>query len=118
MPKAVNRCRLWMDDLRPHRRLIDEVFRPAVRTPPGPMVERLQVHPADGDNVYFIGDQQQFDLKQLDTWPTGQPHSSSRTEDGIMRPTLPRQSGSAVPARSQVHVNGCRPPSARQEPVR
>jgi hypothetical protein len=85
---------------------------------PGPMVERLRVHPADGDNVCFIGDQHQFDLKQVDTWPTGQPPFLIENEDGIMRPSLPRQRGSAVGARSQVHVKGCRPPAACQEPVR
>jgi len=34
-----------------------------------------------------------------------------------MRPTLPRQCGSAVGVRSQVHGNGRRPPADCQEPV-
>ena len=41
---------------------------------PGLIVERLQVtHPADDDNVYFIGDEYQLDRIQLDTAPDGQP---------------------------------------------
>jgi hypothetical protein len=38
------------------------------------VVERLEVtHPADDDNVYFIGDQHGLDRVQLDTAPGGQP---------------------------------------------
>lgn len=41
---------------------------------PGLIVERLQVtHPADDDNVYFIGDEDGLDRIQLDTFPDGQP---------------------------------------------
>lgn len=41
---------------------------------PGLIVERLQVtHPADDDNVYFIGDEHGHDRVQLDTAPGGHP---------------------------------------------
>ena len=41
---------------------------------PGLVVERLVVrHPADDDNVFFIGDRDGRGRVQVDTWPGGQP---------------------------------------------
>ena len=37
-------------------------------------VERLTVtHAADDDNVYFLGDRDDHNLVQIDTWPDGRP---------------------------------------------
>jgi hypothetical protein len=53
---------------------IDDVFDQLREQIPGLIVERLEVtHPADDNNVYFIGDQHQPDLIQVDTYPHGGP---------------------------------------------
>jgi hypothetical protein len=53
---------------------IDDVFDQLRQHLPGLIIERLEVtHRADDDNVYFIGDQNQFDRIQVDTAPGGQP---------------------------------------------
>jgi hypothetical protein len=53
---------------------IDDVFDQLHELVPGLVIERLEVtHPGDDDNVYFIGDQHQHDLIQVDTYPTGHP---------------------------------------------
>jgi len=50
---------------------IDEVFSQLCDQVPGVIIERLEVtHPADDDNVYFIGDQHQFDRVWLTPTPT------------------------------------------------
>jgi hypothetical protein len=59
------------------------------------VVERLQVtHPADDDNVYFLGDTSRLDRVQLDTAPNGQPpflieaHESMTTSDPTLASTV------------------------------
>jgi hypothetical protein len=53
---------------------LDELLDQLRSRIPKLVVERLQVtHPADDDNVYFIGDEHQRDQIQLDTGPDGQP---------------------------------------------
>jgi hypothetical protein len=53
---------------------IDDVFDQLREHLPGLIIERLEVtHPADDDNVYFIGNDNQFDRVQVDTAPGGQP---------------------------------------------
>jgi hypothetical protein len=53
---------------------LDELLDQLRSRIPGLTVERLQVtHPADDDNVYFIGDTHGPDRIQLDTAPDGQP---------------------------------------------
>jgi hypothetical protein len=53
---------------------LDELLDQLRSRIPGLVVERLAVtHPADDDNVYFIGDEHQRDQIQLDTAPDGQP---------------------------------------------
>jgi hypothetical protein len=53
---------------------VDEVFDQLRERVPGLAIERLHVtHPADDDNVYFIGDQHGPDRIQIDTRPAGEP---------------------------------------------
>jgi hypothetical protein len=58
---------------------LDDVFDQLRERVPGLVVERLEVtHPADDDNVYFIGSQDQADCIQadciqVDTPPGGRP---------------------------------------------
>src|SRR5215472_1100931 len=53
---------------------VDQVFDKLRQKVPGLIVERLQVtHPADDDNVYFVGDEQGRDRIQIETAPDGQP---------------------------------------------
>ncbi len=53
---------------------VDEVLARVRTVVPGLVVERLQVtHPADDDNVYFLGDEHGFDRVQVDTGPGGRP---------------------------------------------
>ena len=41
---------------------------------PGLIIQRLDVtHPADDDNVYFLGDAEEYNRVQVDTRPDGQP---------------------------------------------
>ena|SRR5215472_12654028 len=64
--------------------LIDEVFSELRELVPGVIIERLEVtHPADDDNVYFIGDQHQFDRVQVDTYRDGQPSFLIENENGL-----------------------------------
>jgi hypothetical protein len=64
---------LWSADRRTGG-LLDGVLDELRRRVPGLVVERLIVsHPADDDNVYFIGDQDGRGRVQVDTWPGGQP---------------------------------------------
>jgi hypothetical protein len=52
---------------------VDELFDQLRARIPGLAVERLTVtHPADDDNVYFIGDERRSDHIQLDTGPGGE----------------------------------------------
>jgi translation elongation factor P/translation initiation factor 5A len=67
---------------------IDEVFSQLREQVPGVIIERLEVtHPADDDNVYFIGDQHQFDRVQVDTYPDGQPSFLIENENGLRHET-------------------------------
>jgi hypothetical protein len=53
---------------------VDEVFDQLRERVSGLTIERLQVtHPADDDNVYFIGDQHGPGRIQIDTSPAGEP---------------------------------------------
>lgn len=71
---------------------IDDVFNPLRGHLPGLIVQRLEVtYRADDDNVYFIGDQHQFDLIQVDTRPDGQPPFLIEKEGGTRRPTPPKR---------------------------
>jgi len=66
---ATNRGRTWTASGRTGEPLAEPLdqLRQLI---PGLIVERLQVtHPADDDNVYFIGDQKRLDRIQLDTAP-------------------------------------------------
>ena len=73
MIDLLNRGRPWTGADRTGG-LVDEVFDQLRRRIPGLAVERLEVtHPADDDNVYFIGDEHGLDRVQLDTAPGGQP---------------------------------------------
>ena len=67
---------------------IDEVFSQLREQVPGLIIERLEVtHPADDDNVYFIGDQHQSDRVQVDTHPDGQPSFLIENQNGRRRET-------------------------------
>jgi hypothetical protein len=53
---------------------VDQVLDQLRQLVPGVIVERLQVtHPADDDNVYFVGDEYGRDRIQIETAPGGQP---------------------------------------------
>ncbi|HYN94973.1 MAG TPA: hypothetical protein VES42_14085 [Pilimelia sp.] len=67
---------------------IDAVFDQLRRHHPDLVIHRLEVsHPADDDNVYFLGDAGRPDRVQVDTAPHGQPpyliegHDRRRTTD-------------------------------------
>jgi hypothetical protein len=73
MIDPVNRGRPWTGADRTAGP-VDEVFDQLRRHIPGLIAERLEAtHPADDDNVYFIGDEHGPDRIQLDTAPGGQP---------------------------------------------
>jgi hypothetical protein len=53
---------------------VDQVFDQLRQRVPGLIVERLQVtHPADDDNLWFLGDEHGRDRIQIETAPEGQP---------------------------------------------
>jgi hypothetical protein len=53
---------------------VDEVLARVRAAVPGLVVERLQVtHPADDDNIYFLGDGHDADRVQIDTGAGGRP---------------------------------------------
>jgi hypothetical protein len=53
---------------------VDEVLARVRAVVPGLVVERLHVaHPADDDNVYFLGDERGLDRVQVDTGGGGRP---------------------------------------------
>ena len=63
-----------LDGRRPDGRSSGRTIGQVALLIPGLIVERLQVtHPADDDNVYFIGDEHGLDRIQLDTHEDGQP---------------------------------------------
>jgi len=73
MLNTMNRGRPWTNADRTGGP-IDDVFDQLRQRVPALIIERLDVtHPADDDNVYFIGDQHQLDSIQVDTAPDGQP---------------------------------------------
>ncbi|MFD5142425.1 hypothetical protein [Streptomyces sp. NPDC058401] len=52
----------------------DQLFAQVRQAVPGVVIERLAVtHPADDDNVYFLGVGAVLDRVQLDTGPGGRP---------------------------------------------
>jgi hypothetical protein len=80
---------LWGPDQRTGGSL-DGVLDELRRRVPRLVVERLVVsHPADDDNVFFIGDQDGRARVQVDTWPGGQPpfliEDTERAETGDPR---------------------------------
>jgi hypothetical protein len=93
MIDLVNRGRPWTGADRTGGP-VDEVFDQLRRHVPGLTVERLEAtHPADDDNVYFIGDEHGPDRIQLDTAPGGQPlfliengdrHQTSETAEAAL----------------------------------
>jgi hypothetical protein len=65
---------------------VDKVFDQLRDRVPGLVIERLRVaHPADDDNVFFIGNQRGLDRVQVDTCPAGEP--PFLIEDGGRRQT-------------------------------
>jgi hypothetical protein len=91
--------RSWRDGLRtagqrtggPFDGVPDELRRRV----PGLIVERIRVsHPADDDNVYFIGDQDGRDRVQVDAWPAGR--SPFLIEDGGRAQTSDPQEAVAI----------------------
>jgi hypothetical protein len=63
---------------------IDQVFDHLRQHIPDLLIERLDVtHPADDDNVYFLGLGEVLDIVQVDTGPQGQPPFTVESDDRV-----------------------------------
>jgi hypothetical protein len=75
--------RLW----RPSDRTggpLDQLLDALRQQHPDLVVERLgKTHPADDDNVYFLGLGEEVDIVQVDTGPQGQPPFTVESDDRV-----------------------------------
>ena len=76
---------------------IDEVFDAIRAQVPSLVVERLEVtHPADDDNVYFLGPAPSDLFVQVDTNPNGQPPFFVEADDRFETSELSKASATII----------------------